>query len=101
MAQNLRRKLPPSDTLIVYDVRKEVVDQFASEEGEGGGSMVEGVKTLEEIVNRAVSVHCPSFALCVCLYGHPLWERKKTPWKSLEDSMMNSRKYSNTWDFCP
>ncbi|RPB19584.1 hypothetical protein L211DRAFT_859023 [Terfezia boudieri ATCC MYA-4762] len=57
MAQNLQRKLPPSDTLIVYDVRKEVVDRFVTEEKEGGrGSKVVGAKALEEIVDRADNI---------------------------------------------
>jgi len=64
MAQNLRQKLPPSDTLIVYDIRKEVVDRFASEE-RGEGSKVEGAKALGEIVDRAVSIYCSSFGPCV------------------------------------
>jgi len=56
MAQNLRRKLPPSDTLIVYDVRKDIVDRFTTEEKEEGrGSKVEGAKGLEEVVDKAVS----------------------------------------------
>ena len=85
MAQNLQRKLPPSDTLIVYDVRKEVVDQFALGEREGGRK-VEGAKTLEEIVDRAVSVHCSSFALCVFIWPPIVGEKENAMggfWKIL------------------
>lgn len=60
MAQNLRRRLPSTDTLIVHDVRKEVVDRFAIEEQEEArGSKVEGANSLEEIVDKAVSSDFP------------------------------------------
>lgn len=72
MAQNLRLKLPPSDTLIVYDIRTEVVDRFATEEKEEGrGSKVVGAKALGEIMDTAVGRLFPSFVpwlLCRILW---------------------------------
>ena len=78
MSRNLRRKLPAEDTLIVHDIRKDVIDRFCSEEkgqSEGKGCQVEQVEALEDIVARAVGVHficnCPCFRirlLCSTIY---------------------------------
>lgn len=58
MSRNLRRKLPAGDTLIVHDIRRDVVDRFCSEEkSEGVGCQVEQVEALEDIVGKAVGLY--------------------------------------------
>ena len=60
MSRNLRRKLPTEDTLIVHDIRRDVVDRFCSEEkgqSEGKGCQVERVEALEGIIEKAVGLY--------------------------------------------
>ncbi len=57
MARNLQSKLPPSDTLNVYDVNKRATENFVKEVHSQGGSgaAVKVAETAREATENAVS----------------------------------------------
>ncbi|KAF2099574.1 3-hydroxyisobutyrate dehydrogenase [Rhizodiscina lignyota] len=55
MAMNVRKKMPPSDTLYVYDVNEKVCDKFKEEFG-GPNSRIEISKTIPDMVANASTI---------------------------------------------
>ena len=55
MAQNLRAKLPPTDTLLVYDLRVEATESFAAVTRESSGATVEVLHSTKQLAERSVS----------------------------------------------
>lgn len=57
MAKNLRKKLPPSDTVRVFDVNPASMEAFAvdAKDGVSGGAAVEMSRSALEAVRDAVS----------------------------------------------
>ena len=53
MAQNLRAKIPDTDTLLIHDRNTEATKKFLEEEGKGTG--VEVVGSSRELAERSVS----------------------------------------------
>lgn len=62
MAKNLRKKLPPSDTVRVFDVNPASMEAFAKDAKDGisGGAAVEMSGSALEAVRDAVSALDPS-----------------------------------------
>ncbi|KAL8703016.1 MAG: hypothetical protein Q9201_003792 [Fulgogasparrea decipioides] len=70
MAQNLRAKIPESDTLIVHDQKREVTQRFKEEVGiaaagagaEGKGKGIEVAETPREVAEKSVRAYllCPN-----------------------------------------
>ena len=58
MASNLRKKLPSSDTLIVYDQNSEVIRKFeeeAASAGQNTGASIEAVNSPRAAAEHSVS----------------------------------------------
>jgi ornithine cyclodeaminase/alanine dehydrogenase-like protein (mu-crystallin family) len=56
MAKNLQAKLPPSDTLRIYDINAESVNKFASEaKASSGGAVVQIASSVHEAAEDSVS----------------------------------------------
>lgn len=55
MAQNLRAKLPPEDTLLVYDLRVEATKSFAAVTRKSSGATVEILHSTKQLAERSVS----------------------------------------------
>jgi ornithine cyclodeaminase/alanine dehydrogenase-like protein (mu-crystallin family) len=57
MAKNLQAKLPPSDTLRIYDINTESVNRFASEvKASSGGAAVQVASNVHEAAENSVSI---------------------------------------------
>lgn len=56
MARNLQAKLPPADTIRVYDINTEAVERFAKDtKALGTGAAVEAASSIREAAENSVS----------------------------------------------
>jgi hypothetical protein len=71
MARNLQAKLPPSDTLRVFDINAKSVQKFADEtKALGNGAAVKIATTAREAAEDSVSL--PGLCQRRCYYPAPL-----------------------------
>ena len=78
MAKNLRAKLPPNDTLYIYDKNKEATSKFLQEVGIAAGSAgagergmnIEIAACVRDVAEKSVRAAAPKWFLCLP-HEHP------------------------------
>lgn len=72
MARNLQAKLPPSDSLKIFDINREAMERLAGEmaASQAGGASVELADSTADASKEAVSVF--SFQLAPSCFRRPL-----------------------------
>lgn len=76
MARNLQAKLPPSDSLKIFDINREAMERLAGEmaASQAGGASVELADSTADASKEAVSVS--SFRLCAPSLSPPFMMRQ-------------------------
>jgi hypothetical protein len=80
MAKNLQAKLPPSDTLRIYDINTESVKKFASEaKASSGGAAVQIASNVHEAAENSVS-YVSSIPACSSFNMMSLFQTNDLSW---------------------
>lgn len=60
MAKNLQSKLPPSDSITLFDINSDAINRLAGEmrSSQSGGAAVEVSRNVYDAAKEAVCIHC-------------------------------------------